>query len=344
MFRYVIILIVFFIVAELFSRVFFSNFNYNNISYNVDENHKVIRGKNIYLYKSPENENLVFRVKSKNSKLKINENFKNIFFIGDSVTLGFATEFDKVYYNRINFSDEKINILPMTNLGLSSKDIFKLIDKDILKIINESDILIYQFNYNDIVLETPAEINTNPRKTNLISFTQKFRYKYLNYSTFFKVLQYYASLQTKKLDGSCEERGIHSLGMYSFSFFNKSFEKESRKLWVEFENQLLNLRDKLKKKNIKFAVLISPISLQIENQEGVNKLKLNLKCSLKDGRKNLINILKFNQIDFIDPYVIFNKSQKKEKKILFHEFDTNHPNEYGHLLISRSVKEYLKID
>ena len=57
-----------------------------------------------------------------------------------------------------------------------------------------------------------------------------------------------------------------------------------------------------------------------------------------------MNILKDNKIDFVDPYVIFNDIQKKEKKILFHEFDTNHPNEYGHLLISRSIKEYLKID
>ena len=100
MIRYAIILFIFFIIAEIFSRIFLSHFNYNNISYNVDEYHKVIRGEDIYLYKSPENKNLVFRVKSKGSKLDLQKDFKNIVFIGDSVTLGFATKFEDVYYSK----------------------------------------------------------------------------------------------------------------------------------------------------------------------------------------------------------------------------------------------------
>ena len=232
----------------------------------------------------------------------------------------------------------------MTNLGLSSKDIFKLIDDNILDLLSSGDTLIYQFNYNDITLSNNKNQNEENNTIGLIDFTQKFRYKYLNYSTFFKVLQHYASLQTKKLKGSCKERGIHSLGMYTFSFFSENFKEESKKLWIEFEDQINFLSQKLKDKNINFAVLISPISLQIKNQEEVNKLKLDLKCSLKDARKHLLNILKMKNIDSIDPYLIFNNTQDKEKKILFHEFDTNHPNKYGHMLISKSIREYLKID
>ena len=129
--------------------------------------------------------------------------------------------------------------------------------------------------------------------------------------------------------------------MYTFSFFSENFKEESKKLWIEFEDQINFLSQKLKDKNINFAVLISPISLQIKNQEEVNKLKLDLKCSLKDARKHLLNILKMKNIDSIDPYLIFNNTQDKEKKILFHEFDTN---QYGHMLISKSIREYLKID
>ena len=51
MIRYAIILVVFFILAELFSRTFFTDFNYNNISYNIDENHKIAELDHSYFLK-----------------------------------------------------------------------------------------------------------------------------------------------------------------------------------------------------------------------------------------------------------------------------------------------------
>ena len=352
MFRYILFILVFFSVLEVVSRIIFPNFNYNNIHYEIDSNHKVIKGIDHYVSYLDDLNNVSFRVEEKYQKIKLNDNKNKIFFLGDSVTLGFGVGFQDTYFQKLNDKNNKYQILAASNLGVSSKDIFRIIDKNLTSFLNKGDTLIYQFNFNDITIRNQTDIKNRQIKDNesylknklnkFANYTQKIRFQYLSHSTFFKILQHYASLQTKKLKGDCLERSKHAIGMYTFSYFSEGYKEISEKLWNEFESELINTKEILKSKNINFYILISPISLQLKNHGAVNKLKLDINCSTKNGRNHLIEILKSNQIEFVDPLTEFLKYEKENETILFHEFDTNHPNEIGHSLISESLNNFIK--
>ncbi len=346
--KYILFLLFFLILIESLSRLFFSEFNYNNIHYKIDRNHKVIKGIDHFVKSNDEFRNISFRVEKKDNNINFVNNKRKIFFLGDSVTLGFGVKYQDTYFQKLNKKSDKYQILAASNLGVSSKDIFSIIENQLVNYLTEGDTLVYQFNYNDITTKNKIFLKNNNKLEKekfldvIVDLTQKIRFKYLTHSTFFKVLQHYAALQTKKIKGNCLERDKFALGMYTFSYFSKSYEDVSEKLWDEFEIKLLQLNEILSKKKIDFYVLISPISLQLANHEKVNKLNLKLECSVKDGRLHLLQILKLNNIKFVDPLIEFQNFEKTNKKILFHEFDTNHPNNLGHKLISDSLQKTFK--
>ena len=346
--KYILIFFLFVIIIESISRLIFSEFNYNNIHYKINRNHKVIKGIDHFVKFNDKFRNISFRVEKKNDNINLRTNKKKIFFLGDSVTLGFGVKYQDTYFQKLNKKNSKYQILAASNLGVSSKDIFSIIENELVNYLTEGDTLVYQFNYNDITTQNKIFLKDNNKLKEekfldvLVDQTQKIRFKYLTHSTFFKALQHYAALQTKKINGSCLERDKFALGMYTFSYFSKSYEDVSKKLWDEFEMKLIQLNQILTKKKIDFYVLISPISLQLANHEKVNKLNLKLECGAKDGRLHLLQILKLNYIKFVDPLIEFQNFEKINKKILFHEFDTNHPNNLGHKLMSDSLQKLLR--
>ena len=104
------------------------------------------------------------------------------------------------------------------------------------------------------------------------------------------------------------------------------------------------LKNISQKNNLKFIVLISPISLQFKNHEKLNFHNYSLDCSSIDGRKKILEILDKNEIIYSDPFYLFENTiniDVKEKNFepLFFEYDTNHPNEKGNLLLSMSLFE-----
>ena len=84
-------------------------------------------------------------------------------------------------------------------------------------------------------------------------------------------------------------------------------------------------------------VLISPISLQIDNHEKTNKLNLDMNCSTVNGYIYIKSLLKKNNIETIDPLMKFKKYNKNNTQLLFQPFDTNHPNKYGHKIIAEEL-------
>ena len=105
----------------------------------------------------------------------------------------------------------------------------------------------------------------------------------------------------QELFKKCGNLGFSTLGQYTYSFGAKQFEKKSLKIWDEFEKDLINLNEYLKLKKLNFAVIISPISLQIPHHEGINHRGLSFQCSTIDGYKKIIETLSNVNIDIIDP-------------------------------------------
>ena len=88
--------------------------------------------------------------------------------------------------------------------------------------------------------------------------------------------------------------------------------------------------------------MISPISIQLTNHKILNFHNYSLDCSTIDGRAKILEILNNNQIKYSDPLDLFLETEKidiKENNFepLFFEYDTNHPNAKGNLLLSLSL-------
>jgi len=207
-----------------------------------------------------------------------------------------------------------------------------------------NDVIIYQFNFNDITDITKTDNKkSNPNEAsfliNLTNNSQVFRYKYLNHSALIKFLTNYAKKIVRKTSGDCNERGLFALGQYTHAYSALGFEKESEESWNSFENTLLKIKNQLKEKNVNFYVLISPISLQVLNHSYIDKINLDLNCSTINARKKILDFLEKNNFNIVDPLDNFNSSSEMSKNEnnfipLFHLGDTNHPTKKGHYLIA----------
>ena len=366
---YIIYILFLFSILELGTRLIFPDFKENNIFYDKNEYHRVSKGIDTYFQIVGKTK---FRVSKLNEKIEFNEK-KSIWFLGDSVTNGYGVEFEDTYYSVFNRKlDTEINIYNSSNYNSSYMNTFSNLNGTIEKYLKPQDIIIYQFNFNDIIdiaqkiayldriknTEKNEDINNNvnisikdediPHRRKIISLivnTNVLRCKYLNHSAFFKLIQHHASIFVRKTKGSCEERNLDALGPYTYSYFGKNYEEKSLKLWDLFTKSIIQTNTELKNKNINFLVLITPISLQVKNHEKINKLNYDLKCSTNNGHEYLLNILNENKIQFINVLPYFNKFMENENnksKYLFHTYDTNHPNKKGHELIADAVFQELR--
>ena len=86
--------------------------------------------------------------------------------------------------------------------------------------------------------------------------------------------------------------------------------------------------------------------MQIPHHEEINHRNLNFNCSTIDAYKKILEILNQNSIDIIDPtndFITYSKitNQNNNFNYLFHPYDTNHPNEFGHYLMGKKLYFYL---
>ena len=173
----------------------------------------------------------------------------------------------------------------------------------------------------------------------LIFKTNKFRYKYLNHSSFLKMLQHYAGIHARKTKGSCKERQLHAMGEYTYTFFTKGFEKQSLEIWNKLKKLIITTNASAKNINSEFIILLSPISLQLIQHKKNNKLNYDLSCATINPHNYFIDFLNKNNIKYVDPLDLFLKHEKKNNISLFHSYDTNHPNKEGHQIIANSIYE-----
>ncbi len=288
--------IIIFCFCEILSRSFFPNFSSKSVeSY---ENFSIINNKKNFYINYLDSKNLKIRDSKNDNILSDSENL--IYIIGDSISAGFGLSYENTYYSItekiLNSIDINSNIISFGGSGADLNSQLKKIKK--IKYLNnrKKKLLIYQFSYNDL---TPAYLYGHnqgyayfgPRERS--EFFKKFaiksaqfRYKYLNKSNFLSLLQFYVGkIRYKPWETNCEKRGIYSLGEWSYAFFSKGFEEDSKLVWSAFKNDLKQLKDYSVKNSFELFVLISPISIQIPNHESMNIYNYDLKCSTKDARK-----------------------------------------------------------
>ena len=353
--KYFFFLILLFLILEIFSRFLFTDFNENSIFINIDKNTRISKGIKTHFNKY---EDIMVRVPYSNKKLE-KKYKKTIWVIGDSVTNGYGVRYHETYYSflddLINSNDKKYNIISNSFYGSDFGDVKALVKGKIINYGEPNDILVYQFHYNDLTDIAKYQIKLDDTKLPFrgrldyfINKSRNFRYEYLNRSTLIKVLNHYSSILVRNTKGSCMERGTDALGPYTFAYSARGFEKESDQSWKKFEEDLIETKKILSTKNIKFVVLIVPISIQIEHHQKLNKLNYDINCGKFNPRQKLLKFLKNAEIEYADPTEMFeirsNQFFKEENsQPLFVQYDTAHPNSIGHYLMGLELYQKLKL-
>ncbi len=367
------ILIFFFL--EILSRAIYPELSKNQIHKHVDQFRTISKSKNswykqfkiggghIVKYRHHKNTSIFYNEDLEDIKTRKN----NIFLFGDSVTGGFGVNLQDTFFHHAedllneNLFKDPIKIYSIARFGNNFRDMQMGI-KNMSEIIKKNDIILYQFNFNDIVEVNYAPPNTGPQvqPSKIKIFFNDFRKSFLNHSSFFRLLQHKAGIfkwKSQKISiknliikqelfKKCGNLGFSSLGQYTYSYGAKQFEDKSKKIWDQFEKELITLNEFLKSKELKFAIIISPISLQIPHHEKINHRELNFDCSTIDARQKIAEIVNKQSIDLIDPtddFIRYSEitNQNDNVNLLFHPYDTNHPNEFGHLLIGKKLYLYL---
>lgn len=337
--KYFLFLILIFFSLELIT-IFFISLQNKQYFYKISKERSVILGKNL-------NFSFYKNYKIRTNKINTLENLKNnnrILVFGDSVTIGYGVEYTNSFVGIIDelFSNKK-NIFAIGDLGNDLSKFSNFIEEFNIR---EDDIVIYQFNYNDILDNSvDGNLNVNLAENSIDQIllrTNQFRYNYLNRSEFLKFLQSKASILRKKTNGSCEKRGIDALGPYTYAYKAKGYENESNKVWNKFEKTIASISNEVNKKNFRFFFSITPISLQLPHHDKINIYNYDKKCGTINPLNDLKKILERNQISIIDPTKKFieisNKiSSEENKPYLFFDGDTNHPNIIGHRIMGTEI-------
>ncbi len=344
-----------FVILELISIKLFPEYSqnqkYKKLS-NSNENNLSIIQKGKYQHFELI-EGVKIRSDKNDIKKKLAQKNKKIWIFGDSITGGYGLKYtDTFFYSLeklLNINEKKFNVLPITRNAGTFEDLVLIVENS-QDIFSENDYIISQFTYMDIAPPKNLNKNQNPIQSNssivkkISSTINEFRFEYLHESTFIRVLTHYASVMKRKTSGKCLERGMHALGRYSYSYGSQKYLEESKLAWKHFEEKLQSLKNFSKEKKLKLIILISPISLQLENHSKTNFHNLDLNCSEIDARKKLLNLLNEYEITYSDPLALFNETMhidlaenNFEPFSFFIEYDTAHPNTKGSLLMAISL-------
>lgn len=349
-FKLIAILIAIIFIIEVIFSFFFPEYKGRSISKNN------INKNNYYFY------NLDNDIKIRDPKYKYPDNTKKIYILGDSITKGYGLAYQDIFFsvteqllNNSSQNSTRFQVIPFSLFNEQGSNLQSLLPKFksyvSTNLNKENKLLIYQFNYNDI-LPSPSKKGISSKDFNheyddskknflkrVIFWSGKFRYEYLNKSAFLTFLQIKISNILPSNSSKCT---INSLGPYTFAYGTKGFEKKSEKAWKNFELLLKNLKDFSEKNNFILKVLVVPTILEFDNHFSSNPKNFNLNCSTIDANKKINSILKSTGINVVDPIKILKSMENKyflerNEKNFFISLDHNHLNELG----SRIVGEYL---
>lgn len=285
-----------------------------------------------------------------------------VIILGDSISAGYGVLYDDIYFNQAKKILEKENInasiFNYSTFGISANlDAFSeaLLKND--KLLRKNDLVIYQFTYNDILDNVANQISDYEYRlesenlnflTKLAIFTKDFRYDVLNKSNLLRVLQHYVGILIKDTSGTCEERGIDSLGIYTHTYYAKGYEKISDNYWKKFEEKLLKLSNIIYSKDASFVVVAVPPSIEIPYHDQQNIYKYDLSCATSDPIEKILEISKKSKFKFISTkqsFIDASKNLYKTEGVINHffiKYDSIHPNEKGHNLIGIEIAPIIR--
>jgi hypothetical protein len=236
--------------------------------------------------------------------------------LGDSISWGYGTAYEDIYWRKLerlmNLSaDSKIQVISLSDYGNNLSDSVKNLKSLFFKSGKKLPIkyIVYQFNFNDIMPFNQADLKEGTHlkgieHTDLFKKFMIFRYKYLNRSVVFRVIQHYAGILKMKTRGTCEERGYDALAWYTWTFGAKPFKEQSELLWNKMIISLEELKGLSDMLNAECIIFISPILYDIDTRQVhpyYNKLNIDFSCATINPRKRLKTIADRLKIYFIDP-------------------------------------------
>lgn len=292
-----------------------------------------------------------------------------VLILGDSISHGYGQAYEDIYWVRLQRLMQLqlgANVPEFLSLSYYGNDLNGSIDelKTFLHKHNVARVseIIYQFNFNDIVPEAYGRQNlhegTTARMTTLATESalsnearhasaraefdgsrnewfktlSRWRVQYFNYSVLLRVAQHYAGTIVRKTSGSCDDRGLHALGPYTWTFGSRKYAKESEVLWQSFTAALTQLKAMADARQIKLSIVVSPLLFDIDT-DGIhpyyNYLNYDLSCGTIDPRVRLALMAENLGVDFYDPTSFVKKSfdvRVREKNFtpFFFTADENH--------------------
>lgn len=257
-----------------------------------------------------------FQARSPINSVETKEDYPYVIVFGDSISNGYGLAFEDIWWRKLEtlleIKGEKYKFLAISGFGNSFVDNLSNINAFLSSAI-ESDAkiskIIYQFNFNDInTTSTSSSEDKNWSQTSLIYYLNKLRHEQLNKSVFMRVAQHHLKKIIRKTEGECEERLLHALGPYTWSFGSRPFQTEAEQAWENFLVNIIELKKILSGLNVKFEIVVSPIISQIDPKQVhpyTNYLNYDFSCATIDPLKRLEviseknNIRLYNPIDYI---------------------------------------------
>ena len=194
---------------------------------------------------------------------------------------------------------------------------------------SDPDFVVYQFNVND--LDPPG----NPKKSpgDQLTLREKFekvRLSYLSRSTFLKTVQ----AESMKV----YLRSKHTDSTDSIRYSGKTDPNLYAHQWSGFESTLLDVRDTLTKRGIRFAILLVPEAIKISALEIDNEFHVTTSgISIWPGERvkeaaGRLNIPIIDSTSYLKAYREMHPSAR-----LYFPNDANHPNYKGHQAIADAI-------
>jgi len=296
----ILLIVIFFGVLEIISRLLFPEFKGHIHAYN----------KTLGIINSSDDfHGISVRLPFKDAKLNYDK--PNFVILGDSISGGYGLPYDDIYWvqlSRRSKINDKLQYTPLIIHGANLEDSSKLLNKVVLQSGIEIRQILYQFNFNDITPNSYSELYSEKVKAQLkspiFSKITAWRYEYLNYSVFLRIMQHFGGQLIRETSGSCEKRGMDALSFYTWTFGSKGYEEESNFYWERFENQLISVNDTAKKLNSTLTIFVTPLIYDIDTKglhPHFNHTKLDFSCATIDPRVRLAEISARNGIKLLDP-------------------------------------------
>lgn len=265
-----------------------------------------------------------------------NEN--RVLFIGDSVTFGYGVDFSEIYYEVAGRLLAESGCDAMIHGAAKyNTDLKKLMNSDLRNFILDgfgANIVIYQFNVNDL------DFSNTPKKSAGVPLTwrerfEKFRLSYLNRSAFLKFIQSWSMRNfqqnhPQKLQDSSRYSALPDPRGYAAA-------------WESFEKTIVDVNNTLRKRGIRFAILLVPESFQISGLAVDNDVNADASGITRWPNEKAAEIMVRHHIPVFDslPALREHRAHDTDSRLYFPN-DQNHPNQLGHAVIGASVAKFLR--